>query len=227
MDTVLHETTSFADALRALNAASLGGQGQPMAPAMQLALEASFGSVQRWHDELAACARVLRGAPGWVLMLFQPQAGTLGLRPVAETDAAPAGVPLLALRGDQLPSGIRWDALYERYQQAVHAASEGCAATHDDTDGALLLDVRRAAIYRGSEALIPGARWRDPAQVATWSRELPAGREIVVYCIYGHEVGRSTALRLRAHGLNARYLDGGIDGWQRAGRPLSPKEDAS
>jgi Fe-Mn family superoxide dismutase len=46
---------------------------------------------------------------------------------------------------------------------------------------------------------------------------------VVVYCVFGHEVGRSTALRLRAAGLNARYLRGGIDGWQAAGRPLANK----
>ena len=50
-----------------------------------------------------------------------------------------------------------------------------------------------------------------------------AGREVVVYCIYGHEVGRSTAMRLRAAGLNARYLRGGINDWQAAGRPLLDK----
>ena len=51
-------------------------------------------------------------------------------------------------------------------------------------------------------------------------------REVVVYCVYGHEVGRATALRLRAAGLKARYLRGGIDGWQAAGRPLTAREDA-
>jgi Fe-Mn family superoxide dismutase len=30
-------------------------------------------------------------------------------------------------------------------------------------------------------------------------------------------------MRLRAQGLKARYLRGGIDGWQAAGRPLEAK----
>ena len=54
---------------------------------------------------------------------------------------------------------------------------------------------------------------------------LQAGADVVVYCVYGHEVGRATALRLRSAGLNARYLRGGIDGWQAAGRPV--QEDAA
>lgn len=45
--------------------------------------------------------------------------------------------------------------------------------------------------------------------------------------IYGHEVGRATALRLRAAGLQARYLRGGFDGWQAAGRAVEPKGVAS
>ena len=96
--------------------------------------------------------------------------------------------------------------------------------------GALLIDVRRAGVYAQAATRIPGAQWRDPAAVAAWAAELPVDREVLVYCVYGHEVGRSTALRLRAAGVNARFLEGGIDGWQSAGRPVAakaePKEQA-
>jgi rhodanese-related sulfurtransferase len=33
----------------------------------------------------------------------------------------------------------------------------------------------------------------------------------------------ATAMRMRAAGINARYLRGGIDGWQAAGRPTQTK----
>ena len=49
-----------------------------------------------------------------------------------------------------------------------------------------------------------GSAWRDPAAVAYWARDVPRDRENVVYCVYGHEVGRATALRLRAQGNQAR-----------------------
>ena len=71
--------------------------------------------------------------------------------------------------------------------------------------------------------MIAGAQWRDPAAVAEWAGELDSGRPVVVYCVYGHEVGRATALRLRAAGLKARFLRGGMSDWQQAGRPLQPK----
>jgi Fe-Mn family superoxide dismutase len=113
--------------------------------------------------------------------------------------------------------------VYRRYQAAVHAASEPFAAAADDAAQATLLDVRRAGVFANARTMIPGARWCDPAAVADWSRELPADRPVVVYCVYGHEVGRSTAMRLRAAGVDAGYLGGGIDGWQAAGRPLVDK----
>jgi Fe-Mn family superoxide dismutase len=55
---------------------------------------------------------------------------------------------------------------------------------------------------------------------------MPAQRELLVYCVYGHEVSRVAALRLRAAGLHARYLLGGIEGWRAAGRPLDAKAAA-
>ena len=71
--------------------------------------------------------------------------------------------------------------------------------------------------------MIPGARWADPAAVGTWAAPLPADRAVLVYCIHGHEGSRATAMRLRAAGVSARYLAGGIDGWQAASRPVVDK----
>jgi len=122
---------------------------------------------------------------------------------------------------------LDWAQVYARYQPAVHAASEPFGAKSDELAEAVLLDVRRFGMYQQAATTIPGARWRDPARVDEWCAELPTDREVVVYCVYGHEVGRSTAMRLRAAGLKARFLRGGIDGWQTAGRPLAPKADPS
>jgi chromate transport protein ChrA/rhodanese-related sulfurtransferase len=78
-----------------------------------------------------------------------------------------------------------------------------------------------AGVFEQADALIPGASWRDPAKWASWSSALPRDKPVVVYCVYGHEVGRATAMRLRAAGVDARFLRGGIDGWKAAGRPLA------
>jgi Fe-Mn family superoxide dismutase len=95
--------------------------------------------------------------------------------------------------------------------------SENWAAGPADVAGALVLDVRRAPAYAAASTRLVGAPWMDPATVDTWARDLPTDRGVVVYCVHGHEVSQSTATRLRAAGLNARYLIGGIEGWQAAG----------
>ena len=231
--------------LHELYFASLGGDGRTMVPAMALALTANFGSVERWREEFVAMGKALAGGSGWVLLTFQPREGSLVNQWAADhTQALAGGVPILALDMyehayaldygaaagayvDAFMDNLAWAPVYERYQQAVHAASEPFAAAQSDIGEALLLDVRRAGVYEQAPATIPGADWRDPAAVAEWAGGLPAGREVIVYCVYGHEVGRATAMRLRAAGVNARFLDGGIDAWQTAGKPLSPKGEAS
>jgi superoxide dismutase, Fe-Mn family len=224
---------------------SLGGDGRSMAPAMALALTANFGSVERWREEFVAMGKALGGGSGWVLLAFQPRDGTLVNQWAADhTHALAGGVPILALDMyehayhldfgaaagayvDAFMDNLDWAPVYERYQHAVHGASQPFAAAQDQIGDAVLLDVRRAGVFEQSPSLIPGARWRDPAEVAAWAAELPVDRDVVVYCVYGHEVGRATAMRLRAAGVNARYLQGGIDAWQAAGRPLEAKEATS
>jgi Fe-Mn family superoxide dismutase len=219
--------------------------GQDMVPAMALALGANFGSVERWRDEFMSMGKALGGGAGWVLLTFQPREGSLvNVWCADHTHALAGGVPILALDMyehayhmdfganagayvEAFMGNIGWTTVYERYQGAVHAASEPFGASHDELGDALLLDVRRAGMFEQAGSVLPGAQWRDPAQVAAWAPELPADRPVVVYCIYGHEVGRATTLRLRAAGVDARYLQGGIDGWQAAGRPLQPKDGAA
>jgi Fe-Mn family superoxide dismutase len=224
---------------------SFGGDGHTMAPAMELALQASFGSLERWRDEFVAMGKALGGGSGWVLLVFQPRDGTLVNQWAADhTHALAGGIPILALdmyehschmdfgaaAGDYVDAfvkNIHWEAVYARYQIAVHGASEPYGATHEEAAGALVLDVRRAAVFEEATTQLAGARWHNPATVDSWAITLPADRDIVVYCVYGHEVGRATALRLRAAGLQTRYLRGGLDGWQAAGRAVEPKGASS
>ena len=220
---------------------SLGGDGKSMTPAMELAIQANFGSLERWREEFVAMGKAMGGGSGWVLLVFQPRDGILTNQWAADhTHALAGGVPLLALDMyehayhmdfgaaagnyvDAFMGNIDWAAVYERYQHAVHGASEPYGATQDEVEGALVLDVRRAGVFKDAPTRLTSATWHDPAQVDTWASTLPSDRDVVVYCVYGHEVGRATAMRLRAAGLRARYLRGGIDGWQAAGRPVEAK----
>lgn len=227
--------------LHELHFGCLGGDGQSMAPAMALALEASFGSVERWKEEFVAMGKALGGGSGWVLLCFQPHEGSLVNQWAADhTHALAGGVPVLALDMyehayhmdfgaaagawvEAFMRNINWEAVYGRYQAAVHGATEALAAGQSAAEGALLLDVRRAGVYQQADKMLPGASWHDPAAVEQWAVDLPEDREVIVYCVWGHEVGRSTALRLKAHGLRARFLRGGFEGWKAAGLPLADK----
>lgn len=185
--------------------------------------------------------KALAGGSGWVLLSFQPREGTLVNQWSADHTHALAGsVPILALDMyehsyhldfgaaaaqyvDAFMDNIRWAAVYERYQHAVHSASDPLAASADDLAGARVLDLRRAGVYEQAIDVIPGSHWQDPAAVEQWASTLPKGEEFVVYCVYGHEVGRSTAMRLHAAGVKARFLKGGIDGWKASGRAVAAK----
>ncbi len=228
--------------LHELYFASLTAQPAAMAPAMGLALDANFGSVARWRDEFASLGKALAGGSGWVLLSFLPREGTLVNQWAADHTQAIAGAsPLLALdmyehayhldHGadaaayvDAFMALIDWAQVYARYQAAVHAASDGLGVTQEDVARGALLDVRRRSVFEQSAQMLPDATWRDPMDVAQWAPLLEPGAPVTVYCVYGHEVGRSTALRLRACSVDARFLEGGIDAWARAGKPLADKQ---
>ena len=204
-----------------------------LAPPMALALASNFGSVEQWAAEVVALASAHGAAGGDVLgqyrLVFDPQSGALSHHWSADADVRDALIPLLTIAlpatPDDFLGGLDWPLAYQRYQDAVHAAS-GRFAAHDTT-GALVLDVRRAGVFAAAPTMLPGAAWHDPAAVAEWGLQLPADRPVLVYCVYGHEVGRVTAMRLQALGVNAHFLVGGIDAWQRAGRATVAKPGVS
>ena len=86
-----------------------------------------------------------------------------------------------------------------------------------------LFDVRRRAAYDSAIDLIPTARWRDHRTAGEWAREIGPGQEAVVYCVHGHQVSEAAAALLRAGGVTAYYLEGGIEGWRALGGPLVAK----
>lgn len=83
----------------------------------------------------------------------------------------------------------------------------------------LLFDVRREKAFQTSAHVLPAAR---RAIHTDWLAEaaLPAGRPVVVYCVHGHNVSQLAMATLRAHGVEAYALQGGIEGWRDAGLPL-------
>jgi len=233
--------------LHELYFASLGGDGalKPSGkPAgFGVGLKRDFGSLERWRAEFTALATALAGGSGWALLSWSDREHRLVNHWAADHTHLLAGAtPLLALDMYEhayhmdfgadakayvaaFMENIDWDAVALRYAAAVEASTAALAVGRDEIGAGAqvpLLDVRRKGAFEASAELIAGAAWHDPEAVDRWAAEF-AGREVVVYCVYGHEVGQSTAARLRDAGVAARFLSGGIEAWKAAGLPLQKK----
>jgi rhodanese-related sulfurtransferase len=92
-------------------------------------------------------------------------------------------------------------------------------------DSLQLVDVRRRDAYQQSPHLLPGALWRDAANVTSWKVDFDPARPLVAACKAGHEMSQSAVAQLRADGIDARVLDGGYEGWEKAGLPLVAKAE--
>ncbi|HEX6017296.1 MAG TPA: rhodanese-like domain-containing protein, partial [Burkholderiaceae bacterium] len=83
-----------------------------------------------------------------------------------------------------------------------------------------LIDVRRAEKRCADGDEIAGTQWRDPARWLDWKDEISASLPAVVYCAFGHEISQGLTAALRALGVDARHLEGGIAAWRAAALPL-------
>lgn len=86
-----------------------------------------------------------------------------------------------------------------------------------------VIDVRRRPVFEEARTVLPAARWRPHLGSAEWAQELPPGCEIVVYCVYGHNVSQLAAASLRSRGIAASFLAGGIEAWVKSGYPIIGK----
>ncbi len=78
----------------------------------------------------------------------------------------------------------------------------------------VLLDVRRDPAFNASPHMIAGAQRCAPQDVAAWGAANAAlhNKEVIVYCVYGHNVSADACSELRTLGFNALALSGGIQG---------------
>ncbi len=87
----------------------------------------------------------------------------------------------------------------------------------------IVIDVRRRGDFQAATETIRGALRRDPDRVAGWAGELPKASRVVVYCVRGGEVSQGAANALVERGIEARYLQGGIESWKAEGGALDAK----
>ena len=84
-----------------------------------------------------------------------------------------------------------------------------------------LIDVRDTEDFESLPNLIPGSRRLASGSVREWFGEL-VGHATVVICRWGHELSQGVAALLRAEGIVAESLEGGIEAWVERALPLVP-----
>jgi rhodanese-related sulfurtransferase len=95
----------------------------------------------------------------------------------------------------------------------------------ESSEPPLVLDVRRAHDFALSPDVIPGAIRRLPESVESWADELPTDRKAVAYCVHGRQVSQGVAAALEQRGIQACFLDGGVEKWKTEGGPLAAAPD--
>ena len=131
---------------------------------------------------------------------------------------------------------IHWPRIEARWRQARDAApampadAEGeatitageLARRLERGEEIVLLDVCLAEDVERRTDMIPGDRFLRPEQIGPLAAELPKDRPVVVYCIYGFQVSGEATSALRAQGLDAQRLAGGLAAWRAMAGPLAP-----
>ncbi len=142
--------------------------------------------------------------------------------------------------GDQLAyvktylNNIHWDRVAEALQHAKGAThhetkpsesselisvAELKSMMQRDEDAPLVLDVRHDDDCERYTSRISDTAWRESFKVAEWVNEMPKDKPVIVYCMYGFWVSQKVAQELRAAGVDARSLEGGVTAWRAMGFP--------
>lgn len=88
---------------------------------------------------------------------------------------------------------------------------QALAARMQQPDAPWLLDVRREPAFQSASHMLVGAVRCAPENLAAWAvNHTP--REVVVYCVFGHQVSQQAAALLNASGWKAHVLAGGFMG---------------
>jgi Fe-Mn family superoxide dismutase len=86
-----------------------------------------------------------------------------------------------------------------------------------------VLDVRLAEDFEAARDLLPTATHVDPGHVAEALDSLPRDVPVAVYCVYGFWVSQDAVAELRARGVDARVVSGGIAAWHAMGGKTVPR----
>jgi len=87
----------------------------------------------------------------------------------------------------------------------------------------VILDVRRENDYAASAEKVPASAWKDPSKMDDWVNTLAKDAPVIIYCVRGGGVSQSVVERLQSEGINARFIEGGIEALKTASAALESK----
>jgi rhodanese-related sulfurtransferase len=96
-------------------------------------------------------------------------------------------------------------------------------AFKDIDSNTIVLDIRREDDYTTSSDTIPGAIWKDPSKTEEWIGSIDTDKSVVIYCVRGGGVSNSVLDSMYAAGINAQFIEGGIEGLKEAGGVVEAK----
>lgn len=70
--------------------------------------------------------------------------------------------------------------------------------------------------------MLDGAQFQVPGATAEWAKDLPRGKPVVAYCLYGLQASGAVAAELHRLGFDAQVLSGGLAAWRAIGGPTVP-----
>ncbi|WP_458760872.1 rhodanese-like domain-containing protein [Afipia sp. TerB] len=82
-----------------------------------------------------------------------------------------------------------------------------------------VVGIRRDAGFAKASQLLGPAANHSPDNIEQWRSDLPGRRQVVTYCVHGDQVSQGVAIALRAMGVDANFLEGGIVAWTERGLP--------
>jgi rhodanese-related sulfurtransferase len=136
------------------------------------------------------------------------------------------GTWTLVLVGAAVAAYVGWKYVsrrrFLRRIRIARISPQELKAMLDAGQDVMVVDVREARDFETEPAIIPGALHLTTAELERRHREIPRGRDIVLYCTCPTEASSSrVALLLKLRGIKrVRPLAGGYHAWRALGYPM-------
>jgi len=200
----------------------------------------------------SATGEIKSNSSNWLLLAYRYSTDKLENTSTTAIDLDPDLLPLIVMAtdaqvykrdfginiqayADAFIENLHWQRAAQRLELALNPAAAKFAVSDNSneqisaeqlsqsgTDEITLLDICLGEDLAARYDTIPGARFVQAETQADWMAQLARDQPVVSYCMYGFQVSKNAAARLRKNGYDARILTGGIAAWRAIGGATLP-----